>query len=402
MTGNKDNGRLSILLWSPGGSGLHYHGPAIQTYRLFRAVKNRHDVSLTLVHATHEQEPCAALFDRVVRLPEVNGKGGMLAKYWRQARFIRAGQTWLRDNASDFDVLYTPASNVLTLVPALMGQRLGLPGTCQIAAAQTELFDATPLRSLLGVTRNRALHLKQMAKILSLSKFISERLIELGVLANNIVQMPNSADCQRFRPAKEDEKCAARRRFGIPDTARVVIVCVGALTARKGQHLLVEALKHLPVSTHLLLAGPHREPEYISELQRLIKELDVRERVHDVGHITDVEHAYFASDIFALPSTDEGMPGALVEAMACGLACLGTPISGITDLLDGGDRGRLVERTHQSIVRTLFDYCEHPNLRAKVGAAARTFIVVNQSSEAVADKTFALLRNVAIERAQRS
>ncbi len=238
----------------------------------------------------------------------------------------------------------------------------------------------------------------KLSSIVAVSTEIEARLRALGMPAEKIAYIPNSVDCQRFRPAKPEEKEAARHRFQIPQGARLVIVCVGAVTERKGQHLLIQALSLLSEDVHLLLVGPTRERQYAVAIEHLIAESGLGARVHRSDHIPDVEQAYYSADIFALPSNDEGMPNALVEAMASGLACIGTPVSGIADLLEGNMRGRIVARSQADIISALQGYCGNDDLRCAHGDAAREYVLAHHRSDETADRMHALLRRLAASR----
>nr|WP_301943391.1 glycosyltransferase family 4 protein [Mesorhizobium escarrei] len=380
-------------MWSPTGCGSHYSGPATSTYRLIKRVVDNNRVKVTLVHGSGLQDPNDGYFSNVVKLPQVDVGGSSIVSYLRQMRFLLASRSWIRRNYQDFDVMFTPASNILTLVPSMSAVRLGIPVVGRVAAAGTELYDNGKGRAMMRWSSRRASLISKLSRIVAISRQIEERLHLLGVPAEKIVYFPNSVDCLRFRPADRDEKAGARRRFGIPADARIVIVSVGAVTRRKGQHLLVQALSRLPTDVHLLLVGPVREAEYGSLLSSSSNANGVADRVHRCGHIEDIQEAYFASDVFVLPSTDEGMPNAMVEAMSAGLACVGTRISGISELLDEG-RGVIVERDSSAIAESISEYLDDPQLMKRHADSGRIYITANQNSETAAKKFYDLLLEV--------
>lgn len=380
---------LRILLWSPGGAGSHYHGPATSSFRIFAEIKARRDCRITLAHINPEQSDASPVIDTIVDFSEGGAKrAGSLVE---QLRFVAAGNAWLRKNARSFDVLYTPAANKITLGPAATAARLGLPAVGRVAALNAELYDASGLRAVLGFNRTRVAWMKQLAGVVAISQRVRSRLLELGLPESRIFDLPNGVDTRRFHPADADEKRRARARFGVPAESGPVVVVVGAVGDRKGQHLLVEALPHLPPDVHLLIVGPTRELDYAARLEARAVELGVAARISRSEHVSDVEAAYWAGDIFVLASTDEGMPNALLEAMACSLACVGTPISGIEDLLGEGDRGTLRPRAQEALNAALKAYCESPELRERHGAAARRHIEAHHANPLIADRLFEVL-----------
>lgn len=391
MTASSDP--LRILLWSPGGAGLQYHGPATSSFRIFSEIKARRDCRITLAHINPQQSEVSQTFDTVVDFSDGGAKAA--GSFVEQLRFIAEGKAWLRQNAHRFDVLYTPAANKITLGPAVAAVRLGLPAVGRVAALNAELYDSSRLREALGFNRTRVAWMKELVGVVAVSQRIKARLLEVGLTQNKIFDLPNGVDTRRFRPASPDEKRQARTRFGVPANAGLVVVVVGAVGDRKGQHFLVEALPHLPADVHLLVVGPVREPEYAARMEARAVELGVACRIARSEHVADVEAAYWAGDVFVLASKDEGMPNALLEAMACSLACIGAPISGIEDLLGEGDRGTLSPRAQETLNATLKAYCEAPGLRERHAAEARRHIEAHYANPLIADRLFNILQTSA-------
>lgn len=124
-----------------------------------------------------------------------------------------------------------------------------------------------------------------------------------------------------------------------PDHA--VLVSVGELTRRKNNITMVEAmaeLADLPVSYLICGSGPKEE-----ELKRRVRELSLEDRVKFAGYVTDVPELLSQADCFVFPSFQEGLPVAVMEAMAVGLPVIATRIRGITDLIEHTKGGYLVE-----------------------------------------------------------
>lgn len=120
-----------------------------------------------------------------------------------------------------------------------------------------------------------------------------------------------------------------------------VLISVGELSKRKNHIVMVEAMKKLedlPVS--YLICGAGEEEEH---LRRRVKELSLEDRVKFAGYVSDVPELLCQSDCFVLPSFQEGLPVAVMEAMAVGLPVIATGIRGITDLLEHKKGGYLVD-----------------------------------------------------------
>jgi O-antigen biosynthesis protein len=126
----------------------------------------------------------------------------------------------------------------------------------------------------------------------------------------------------------------ARKKLGIPAGAHVLSV-VGTVCRRKGQLDLVEAFAKLPTklreSTYVYVAGKLAEDDYTEELQDAIGEDS--DRIVLTDRIEDPFLYYSASDISICTSRVESAPRIIVEAMACGLPIVTTPVFGIPELV---------------------------------------------------------------------
>ena len=130
--------------------------------------------------------------------------------------------------------------------------------------------------------------------------------------------------------------------FNIPDTK--TIVSVGRLNAQKNQGLLIRAFanvyKEFP-DYSLVIWGEGRERE---SLLQIAKECGVESNVHLPGTATNIFEKIKDASLFVMSSDYEGMPNALMEAMALGLPCILTdcPCGGPRELIDNGSNGLLV------------------------------------------------------------
>ena len=150
------------------------------------------------------------------------------------------------------------------------------------------------------------------------------------------------------------------------------VVAVGRLTAQKNHALLIRAYAALgPVDDRLVIFG---EGEKRPELEALIRELGLEGRVLLPGLSADIPCDIGGAKLFVLSSDYEGMPNALLEAMALGLACISTdcPCGGPAELIENGKNGVLVpvedEQALTAVLRELLDGAEK---RAALAGAAR-------------------------------
>lgn len=119
------------------------------------------------------------------------------------------------------------------------------------------------------------------------------------------------------------------------DENSILLLSVGELSDRKNHSVTVKALSAIKDERlHLLIAGRGEKEE---ELRNLAKTLGVENRLHLLGFRTDIAELMKSADIFLFPSLQEGLPVALMEAMACSMPSVCSEIRGNTDLIDGSD-----------------------------------------------------------------
>lgn len=132
----------------------------------------------------------------------------------------------------------------------------------------------------------------------------------------------------------------SRAELGVPRNAPIVF-WAGRLDRVKGLGHLIDAFAGVARSSvaHLLLAGdgPLRE-----SLGERIERADLASRVHLLGARRDVPSLLRATDVFVFPSLTEGLPNALLEAMACGCPIVTTDVPGCRDLITAGETGLIV------------------------------------------------------------
>lgn len=150
---------------------------------------------------------------------------------------------------------------------------------------------------------------------------------------NKILCVPNAINTNLFRPRS---KALAREALNLPAGKRLVLFSSHTLTdERKGFHYLKEAAK--------VLAAEH--PEWADKLGIVLMGKDIAPAIyHDIpfdvyplSYIADEKRlveVYNAVDLFAIPSLQDNLPNTIVEAMACGVPCIGFNVGGIPEMID--------------------------------------------------------------------
>jgi glycosyltransferase involved in cell wall biosynthesis len=199
-------------------------------------------------------------------------------------------------------------------------------------------------------------------------------LISWGFRPERIVYIPGSVDVEKFRPAPE-------RRSG-PIQWKRDIICVARLEYSKGIDVLLHAWKRLMCTSkewrtqlkpRLLLVG---EGALKPQLERIAFELSIQDSVEFLGLRTDIVDLLQQSWGFVLPSRGEGMPNALLEAMACGLPCIATRVSGSEDIIADGINGLLVDPERPAdLAHALRRLIEDTELAQRLGKEGRSTVV---------------------------
>jgi glycosyltransferase involved in cell wall biosynthesis len=114
--------------------------------------------------------------------------------------------------------------------------------------------------------------------------------------------------------------------------------------------------------------------------------LGITDSVEFAGSQNDIPAQLHRGSVAVLPSNWEGMPNAVLEAMACGLPCVATRVSGSEDIIQHGINGLLVEpQDYESLAKALLTLLRDPILAKKYGHAARIRIEQHYSSQRIMD-----------------
>ncbi|MGD9498696.1 MAG: glycosyltransferase family 4 protein [Armatimonadota bacterium] len=207
-----------------------------------------------------------------------------------------------------------------------------------------------------------------------------ELAVRRGIVpAGRAAVVRTGVDLRRFHPQPQGHR--VRAELGLPERHRLV-GAVGALVEQKGHALLVDAaplvLAQMPHTTFVLVgAGPLEE-----RLRARAAELRLGRRMVFLGHRDDVPELLGALDLFVMPSLWEGMPYALVEAMAVGTPVLGSAIAGIVDLIEPGRTGWLAPPgSAQELAAMILLALREEGASATMAQAARELVVREHSRE---------------------
>jgi glycosyltransferase involved in cell wall biosynthesis len=228
----------------------------------------------------------------------------------------------------------------------------------------------------------RWLYERATRRIVTTGDALKRQLVEANGFSDaRIVSIPTGIDVGCFRPG---DPAAARRLLKLP-LDRHLIGIVATLRSWKGHAYLVEALAALPGDVVLVIvgSGPGWDP-----LHAQVKQLGLESRVVFAGEQREVLPWLQALDVFALPSyANEGVPQAILQALACQVPVVATSVGAIPEALEDGVNGlmiapRDVGALSAAIERLLGDRA----LAARLAAAGRERVLARHSRETMLDR----------------
>jgi glycosyltransferase involved in cell wall biosynthesis len=239
--------------------------------------------------------------------------------------------------------------------------------------------------------RTIARRCREADAFVAISESVRRELIGAGYDETRIVDLPNGVPVP-------DQPWSPRPGWLKEPHA----VFVGRLAPEKGLHTLVEAWpivrRGFPAARLTLVGeGPERTP-----LEARIAQLGLTEAIRLPGASTSAATLLAAADLFVLPSREEGMSIALLEAMALGIPLVATAIPGNLKLVADGAHGRLVPPDDaEGLARAVVDQWSDPEAAERMGRAARDVVIDHYAIAAVARTHLDLFERLVRRRADR-
>jgi glycosyltransferase involved in cell wall biosynthesis len=300
----------------------------------------------------------------------------------------------LRRSGADLVHAHDYKANVVALLAA------GWTGARAVATVHLHTRWSRRLRAYRALDRRL---LRRFPAVLAVSRAIRDDLVAHGVPAARVAVAPGGVDPAALAAAASgDAPAAARARLGLGPADPVVTV-PARLAPQKGQRDMLDALRRLlPRFPRLRLVLAGEGPDRAA-LEALAGRHGLGDAVRFAGFVEEPAGLLAASDVVALPSLDEGLPVALLEALALARPVVAAAVGGVPDLLRDGVEGRLVppgrpDRLAEAIAWTL----ERPAEAAGAAARGRARVAGEFSAAAMAARTAAAYRGVAAAEARRA
>ncbi len=273
---------------------------------------------------------------RIHRLTAPNDAPGERQRVWLLRQALARALSIRRHGGR---AVLQPAMLSHAMAPALLRARLaGVPAVHNLSLAPETALKTAPLTRLRQRLR-MTLMCAPVARFVFLSHQLRRQYQQRWPLhPGQIAVIPNGVDLARFRALTDPaERLDLRAHHGFSARQKLVLF-VGGIMERKGVDILLEAwnevLRRQPNAVLLVLGSQagrisHERAGFKQELQDYLHRIDnLRARlndpgsVHFLGEVADPAPYYRMADAFAFPSRREGLPNAVLEAMASGLPCL--------------------------------------------------------------------------------
>jgi glycosyltransferase involved in cell wall biosynthesis len=347
-------------------------GQEIRTLTEARGFADRgHDVTLV----APAEAPIASAGERLgLRVIRLDIRKKRLPAFLRLRRFIA-------DNRARIDVVNTHSSTDSWLAALACATMADAPPIVRTRHVSTTVASRPTTRWLYG---------RATAHVVTTGEALKRQLgRENGVPLDHMTSVPTGIDLARFVPG---DAAAARAKLGLPP--RPTLGIVATLRDWKGHDVLFETLARDRAAWDgwnvvVVGDGPYRD-----RLDAQLARLSLADRVVFAGQQEDVVPWLNAMDVFALPSWgEEGVPQAILQAMACGLPVVSTTVGAIGEAVEDGVTGIIVPpRDVPALGVALARLRDDPPLRARLGEAGRARALADFGLDRMLDAMEAVFR----------
>ncbi len=296
-----------------------------------------------------------------------------------------AADHYVREAQTSGAEVIIAASNHITALPALMAaRRLGLPFVYEVrglwevtqASTQPEWANSERFYLMRELEQQAA---READLVITLTDELSTELVSWGVSKENIVVIPNAVNADTFTPAKRDSTIAEALK--LPSNVPV-IGYAGSAVAYEGLELLLEVMAKLKQQKQEFVFVLVGDGKMIDTVKAKAKALGIEEQCRFTGRISFDEVPRYLScmDIMPVPRLSSAvteMVSALkpLEAMAMGKAVVLSDVSPHLTMAGNNERALLFQKDSvDSLTETLSTLIQQPELREKLGGAARRWI----------------------------
>ena len=228
------------------------------------------------------------------------------------------------------------------------------------------------------------LMLRSFDKVIAVSENLSKEILVTGIFADKVVTIANGIDILKY--SSGHQSLELKKAFGLEDKD-LIIGAVGRLSEEKGHEYLIKAFKNvaekLP-NCKLMIVGDGTLRE---SLEVLVRSLEIEDKVIFTGIRDDIPELLKIMDLFVLPSLDEEMPLALLEAMAAGVPIVATAVGAVPSVIADQHLGKVVKpKDVRCITEAAIELLQNSEKAHRCAQAAFDEVVRRFSLKAMVDK----------------
>jgi glycosyltransferase involved in cell wall biosynthesis len=293
------------------------------------------------------------------------------------------------------DLIHTHlwAANVIGRVA---GQISGIPVVSSIhnpdhePDAWEDGASVSPLKRRLAQSMDRWTAAFGCDRLIAVSEYVRRSANRrLGFPLDGIELLYNPIDVDQFRGDAPSKRRELKQELGLPEES-IILLNVARVSPQKGVLYAIRALpavrENFPAA-HLVSVGATVDQEWLARLREEAASFGVEDCVHFLGTRRDIPELMRGCDLFVFPSLYEGLGISLIEAMACGSACIASQTGPIPEVIRHGVDGWLIPPADtEALASAVCSLLANEGARSLLGSAAAASVVARFHPDAAARK----------------
>lgn len=282
------------------------------------------------------------------------------------------GLLWILYHRKKVDILHCHQALSPTTIGVLAKQIIKKRVLVKLTA--TDLYGDMYQISILPFKNLRKRLLGKVDYFIIMNQIMQRQLELIGIRDFQTKTIFNGVDIGFFHPVNTERKNLLRKELMLPEDSKIFIF-TGRLETQKDLPTLIKAWDIFKINNKerdnslLLIVGDGSQRK---EIESLIERSKFKHSIKILGYRSNIRDYLQASDCFVLPSVDEGISNALLEAMACGLPVVATKVGANPEIIDNSDSGILVEsRDPESLGKAISFILSNEQLGRYMGRSAR-------------------------------
>ena len=310
---------------------------------------------------------------------------------------------------NQYDLIFVSGYRIIGLTAVLVGKLFRKPVVLK-ADSQGEMSgeffesglkkfgtsrSSLPFRLFLGF---RNVILKKADAFSALSPEIASEWTSSRVPPNKIRLIPNGVDTSRLVPVNTEQKSSLRNKLNLPQ-ATIIAIYTGRLVSYKGLPLLLKVWNEIRCQYEnaiLLLAGTGGLDIHNCEAQlhNYVASAGLEKNVWFLGSVQNIPEYLQAADLFVFPTENDAFPSSLIEAMACGLPVVTTPVGAIKTIVTHQATGLIVQPgNRQQLYEALVAVISDNTLASRLGQAGHRIVEEQYSAVNMVGKYLSLFES---------